>query len=545
MGGGVYTVDAVRWWADAVAIRGEHIVAIGTEREVAGWIGPGTEVVDLDGCMVLPGFQDCHVHAPSGGLERLQLDLSGCSTRADLLDEIRRYAEKHAEEPWIVGSGWGADHFSSDGPTKDELDAVLPDRPALITDRNRHNAWVNTRALALAGITCGSADPSGGRIDRDATGEPTGLLAETAIDLVARAAPPITAERRCDALLRAQEYLHSLGITAWQDALVGSPGSIDDSFETYLELDQAGRLTARVVGALWYEREQGLDQLPSLVERRRRAVGGRFRATTVKVMVDGSMEGRSASLFEPFLDADGRVTDNVGLAFFEPDELRAAIVALDAEGFQVHIHVLGDRACADALDALEAAIAANGRNDHRHHLAHVHLVRPHDVPRLRPLGVTATMQPLWAAHGPPMDHATIPWLGPERASWQYPIASLVANGTALAFGSDWPVSSPDPIWGMHVAVNRMLPPGHPDAVAWAGRGPFIPNERIDLPTAIAAYTIGAAYVNHLDERTGSIEVGKLADLVVLDRNLFDRPADEIGDAKVLRTIVGGRTVFER
>jgi hypothetical protein len=172
-------------------------------------------------------------------------------------------------------------------------------------------------------------------------------------------------------------------------------------------------------------------------------------------------------------------------------------------------------------------------------------VRPHDVPRLRPLGVTATMQPLWAAHGPPMDQATIPWLGPERASWQYPIASLVANGTVMAFGSDWPVSSPDPVWGMHVAVNRTLPSAHPDATAWADRGPFIPDERIDLPTAIAAYTIGAAYVNHLDELTGSIEIGKLADVVVLDRNLFDCPADEIGDARVLRTIVGGRTVFER
>lgn len=543
-GGGVYTVDAARRWAQAVAVKGEHVVAVGTHDQISDWIGPRTEVMDLQGRMLLPGFQDSHVHAPSGGASLLLLDLSACGERDEYPAVIRRYADG-SDDPWVLGGGWVANHFPDGVPTAAELDALVPDRPALLSDRNRHHAWANARALQIAGIDSRTPDPPDGWIHRDGDGVPTGLLAEGAVDLVGRLTPTVTPEFIHRALLSAQSYLHAFGITAWQDALIGGPIPIDESFDVYTELATSGDLSARVVGALWFERGQGLGQLPFLRDRRRTAGEGRFRATSVKVMVDGSCEGRSAAMFEPYLGSDGRPSDNVGMEFFEPDELREAIVALDADDFQAHIHVLGDRACADALDALESAVSINGSRDNRHHLAHLHVVRPQDVPRLRPAGALATLQPLWAAHGPPMDELTIPFLGEPRASWQYPFRTLAGTGTPIAFGSDWPVSSPDPIWGVHVAANRTLPTAHPDAAAWADRGTFIADERLDLPTGIAAYTIGAAYVNHLDDVSGSIEVGKLADLVVLDRNLFEHPVEEIGDTRVLRTIVGGTTVFYR
>lgn len=545
MGGGVYTVDAARRWAQAVAVREGRIAAVGTDDDVRPLIGPRTQVVNLDGRMLLPGFQDAHIHAPSGGLDRLRIDLSEVHSLDEYRGRVRVYAEGRPEVTWVLGGGWAMDVFPGGTPRREELDAVVSDRPAFISNRDNHGAWVNSRALELAGITAETPDPADGRIERDGRGVPSGTLHEGAMDLVRRHIPPTEGEERLRGLLEAQSYLHSLGITAWQDAIVGGYSTIQDNYDIYVDAAERGALTARVVGALWYARDAGVDQIPFLVQRREAAGSGRFRATSVKIMADGVCENFTAAMLDPFLGPDGRPTDNTGIAFFDADELREAVVRLDAEGFQVHIHVIGDRACRSALDAIEAARSTNGPNDLRHHLAHIQVVHPDDIPRFRELGVTANAQPLWAAHEPQMDDLTIPYLGEPRASWQYPFASLVRSGAMLAFGSDWPVSTPNPLWEIHVAVNRVEPEEYPYADASHGTRPFLPDQRLDLPTALAAFTIGSAYVNHLDDVTGSIEVGKCADLVVLSCDLFQGPVDQIAEVEVDLTLIDGETVFER
>jgi predicted amidohydrolase YtcJ len=540
-GGAVYTVDATRSWARAVAVKGDRIVAVGTDDELGDLIGAGTDVIDLRGRMLLPGFQDAHVHPVAAGVDMLQCDLHLAGSLPEYERIVRTYAETHAGDPWIVGSGWSMDVFPGGTPTRDVLDRLVPDRPVFMPNRDGHSAWVNSRALELAGVTRVTSDPADGRIERDAAGEPTGTLHEGAMDLVGDHTPATTAQQMSAGLLEGQAYLHSLGITAWQDAIVEA-GERANNFDAYVHAAAGGALTARVVGALWWDRGRGLEQIEDLVALRERGTAGRFRATTVKIMQDGVCENFTAAVLEPYLDANGHPTGNRGISFVEPDLLKEAVTRLDALGFQVHFHALAERAVREALDAIEAARTANGMNDLRHHLAHIQVVHPDDVPRFRRVGAVANAQPLWAAHEGQMDELTIPFLGHPRATWQYPFASLVRSGAHLAMGSDWSVSSPDPLQEMHVAVNRVMPPDYPYSVD--NREVFIPEERIDLATAIAGFTMGSAYVNHLEHETGSIEVGKLADLTVVDRDLFDRPPGEIADASVQLTVVGGRRVYE-
>ncbi|MER5983924.1 amidohydrolase [Streptomyces sp. NPDC001787] len=533
-GGPVLTMDPARTRATTLAVTGDRITAVGHD-EVRELIGPRTEVVDLAGRLLVPGFQDAHIHPVTAGLELAQCDLTDTRTAADTIAAVRAYADRLPEQEWITGGGWSMDAFEGGAPTRDLLDAVVPDRPVHLVNRDHHGAWVNSRALELAGITRDSPEPADGRIERDGRGEPTGLLQEGAMDLVARLTPRSTPADRLAALLRAQRILHGYGITAWQDAIIGSYGSMDDAADAYLTAARDGSLTARVAGALWWDRERGAEQIPELVARRAELSAGRFRAGSVKIMQDGVAETGTAALLTPYLDACGCATANSGTSFIDPVALRGYVTELDALGFQAHFHALGDRAVREALDAVEAARAANGRRDTRPHLAHLQVVHPDDIPRFRELGATANIQPLWAAHEPQMDELTIPFLGPERAALQYPFGALLSAGATVAAGSDWPVSSADPLHGIHTAVNRITP---------GGEGPaFLPGQRITLTSAIAAYTAGSAHVNHLDD-TGSLRAGALADLVVLDRDPYAGPADEIGATRVLHTYVGGRKVHD-
>ncbi len=544
-GGAVYTVDAARSWAQAVAVRDGSIVAAGTDEQVAVLAGPGTRLVDLAGRMVLPGFIDAHVHASAAGLERLRCDLTGAHGLADYLAAVRAYAQANPGSGWITGGGWSIDVFPGGVPSRHDLDQVAPDRPVFLSNRDHHAAWVNSKALELAGVTTSTQDPADGRIERESDGTPAGTLQEGAMNLVERVMPRPPVTEQVAGILEAQRYLHSLGITGWQEAIVGNYAVIPDCFDAYLDADGRGLLTARVVGALWWQRGTGAGQLDGLAERRERAgQNGRFRATSVKIMQDGVCENFTASMLTPYLDGHGRATDGSGSSFFDPDELNEAVVAIDARGFQVHFHAIGDRAVREVLDSVAAARAANGPADHRHHVSHIQVVHPDDLPRFRALDVLANCQPLWACEEPQMTELTLPYLGPERAGWQYPFGRLLRSGARLCFGSDWPVSSPDPLWEMHVAVNRTVPPGHPYASPGAGNV-FLPSDRIGLHDAIAAATIGSAYVNHADDVSGSVEPGKAADLVVLDRNLFEHPAEEIGLARVDLTIAGGQIVHDR
>ncbi len=536
--GAVYTVDATRRRAAAVAVKDGRIVAVGDDDDMRDLVGSATETVDLRGRMLLPGFQDAHVHPPASGVDMLRCDLHDVAGLDGYRARIREYAETHPDADWILGGGWAMDVFPGGTPTKDVLDDLVPDRPVYLPNRDGHSGWVNSKALKLAGITRDTPDPRDGRIERDELGEPSGTLHEGAQSLVEDHAPEPTGEEWEQGLLEAQRYLHALGITAWQDAIVG--GSYP-TLDAYLSVAGRGELTARVVGALWWDRHRGLDQIPELIEGRARGPVGRFAATSVKIMVDGVCENFTAAVLDPYLDAQGHPTRNRGISFVDPELMKEAVTRLDAEGFQVHFHALAERAVREALDAVEAALRANGPSDHRHHLAHIQVVHPDDIPRFRELRAVANAQALWAAHESQMDDLTIPFLGEPRWTWQYPFGSLVRAGARLAMGSDWSVSSPDPIEQIHVAVNRVMPSDYPYRVE--NREVFLPDERIDLATAIAGFTIGSAYANHLDQTTGSIEVGKYADLAVIDRDLFAHPPDEIADAKVVLTLVEGERVY--
>jgi Predicted metal-dependent hydrolase with the TIM-barrel fold len=536
LGGPVFTATTVRSRTDAVAVRDGRIVALGADaREL---VGPGTEIVDLAGRLLVPGFQDAHVHPVSGGLELLRCDLNSASTPAEYLDVVAAYAAAHPGEEWILGGGWSMSAFPGGTPTAEALDRVVPERPVFLPNRDGHGAWVNSRALERAGITRDTPDPADGRIERDADGRPTGTLHEGAMNLVVRLLPEVGPDDMLAALLKGQEYLHSYGITSWQDAIVGAYSDLPDPGDTYLRADAAGLLTGRVVGALWWDREKGLEQIDSLVERRERYRSAGFAPTSVKIMQDGVAENFTAAMLESYHDGHGHPTGNSGISFVPPELLDEAVPRLDALGFQVHFHAIGDRAVRECLDAVERAIAANGRRDNRHHIAHLQVIHPEDVPRFRELGVAANMQSYWATLEPQMIELTLPFLGEPRSAWQYPFGDLLRAGAVLAAGSDWSVSTPDPLAAIHTAVNRTAAPGHEEGEY----EPFLPEQAIDLGTSLIAYTAGSAWVNHRDHDTGTIEPGKLADLVVLDRDPFAGPAELIGATRVLQTFVGGRRV---
>ncbi|MFE7843802.1 amidohydrolase [Microbacterium sp. NPDC057407] len=537
-GGAVFTADTVRSRARTVAVKDGRIVAVGGDA-LDDLVGPKTEIVDLGGRMLLPGFQDAHVHPVWGGLDMLRCDLAEYATADEYLGAIAAYVSAHPDDEWILGGGWQMSAFPGGTPTAALLDTVIPDRPAFFPNRDGHGAWVNSAALRLAGIDRDTPEPADGRIERDADGTPSGTLHEGAMTLVNRLLPEEPLERLTEALLVGQRYLHSFGITAWQDAIVGPYGDAGDPGPAYLRAAADGTLTARVVGAIWWDRTKGLEQIPSLLERRERYRGGRFAATSVKIMQDGVAENFTAAMLEPYGDGHGHFTDNSGISFVPPEILDEAVPLLDAAGFQVHFHAIGDRAVRECLDAVERAIARNGRGDNRHHIAHIQVVHPEDVPRFRELGVAANMQSLWAALEPQMVDLTLPFLGEPRSAWQYPFGDLLRSGAVLAAGSDWSVTTPDPLAAIHVAVNRKAAPGHEEGEYEA----FLPEQAIDLATSLTAYTAGSAWVNHLEQTTGTIEVGKFADLAVLDRDPFDGPADEIGATRVLQTFVEGQRVY--
>ncbi|WP_112247091.1 amidohydrolase [Kribbella monticola] len=516
----------------SVAVRSGRILAAGPD--VASLRDARTEVVDLGSGLLQPGFVDAHIHPVQGGLERARCDLSPVWGRRTTLATISAYAEAHPEADWILGGGWHQPDYPGGAPLSSDLDTAVADRPAFLVNADHHSAWVNSRALAVAGVDARTPDPADGRIERAADGSPTGTLHEGAMDLVGRLVPPTTHEEQVAALLDAQAYLHSLGITGWQDAILGDYANLTDATPAYVELARAGLLTARVNGALWWRRDLGAEQISALVERRDALQFPRLRAGSVKIMQDGVAENFTAGMLDPYYDGCGCRTANAGLSFVDPVALRQHVTALDAAGFQVHVHAIGDRAVREALDAFEAARLANGATDLRHHIAHLQVVHPADIGRFAALDVTANMQALWAVYEPQMLDLTIPFLGPERSGWQYPFGDLARSGARLAAGSDWPVSSPDPLAAVQVAVNRHTGDGCYEA--------FLPEQALDLSTALAAYTSGSAWLNHADD-TGRIEPGLLADLVVLDRDPFRAPVDEIGQARVTATYIEGVRVF--
>ena len=520
----------------AIGVRAGAVVGVADEAALRERL-PDAEVLHLPGRLVVPGFQDAHVHPPFAGRDLTRVWLHDLDGRPAYLETVAAYARANPDVPWVVGGGWAMEHFPGGTPHRADLDGIVPDRPVFLFNRDVHGAWVNSRTLELAGIDRNTPDPPDGRIERDADGEPTGMLHEgAAYGLNERFVPRPTAADWEEAILRAQEHLHALGITGWQDAWVTA-----STQAAYESLAAAGRLTARVVGALWWERTQGVEQVERLLERREAATaaaGRGFHATTVKIMVDGVLKNYSGALLEPYCDGCGGHTDNRGILFVGGEDLVAAVTRLDAEGFQVHLHTIGDRAVREALDAVAAARTANGPNDLRHHLAHIQVVQPADVARFAELGVVANCQTYWAQSEPQMDELTVPFLGPERSAMQYPFASLLRTGATLAMGSDWAVTTANPLEQMEVAVTRVDPERRRDVP------PFLPDERISLTDALTGFTAGSAYVNH-DDAGGAVAPGRRADVAVLDTDILAEGAPPPADAKVELTLSAGQVVWSR
>ncbi|OMC01723.1 peptidase [Mycobacterium sp. NS-7484] len=527
--------------ADTVAVHGDTIVAVG-RRVDRDMVGKHTEVTDLGGASLLPGFVDAHAHPVAAGMAALRCDLSGLAhDRQAYLTAIARYAADHPDEPVIAGAGWYGDAFPDGFPTRHDIDSVVSDRPVILTSHDYHGAWVNSRALELAEIGAHTADPVGGRIIRDHAGEPTGVLLDRGGDAVNGLIPEVTPAFMRRALLEAQRRLHSVGVTGWQDAAVGAEFfGLKDNFDTYVEADEAGELTARVVGALWWEAGRDTEQLADLCARRELTGHSRFIASMVKVMQDGICENCTAAMLAPYRAVAGHDIPS-GQSFIDPDDLHKITALLAGARFGIHMHAVGDRAVRECLDALEHAAAQHPQFDARHQIAHLDVVDPLDIPRFGQLGVIANIQALWARRDKEIVERKLPLLGPEREPWHFPFASIQRHGATLAMGSDWPVTDPNPLWAIHTAVHRTGTRADPHAI---GDGvfdtPLQPQEGIKLASAIHAYTAGSAYANGQD-RTGRIAEGMLADLVVLDRDI--RTAADIGEVRPVETIVGGQTVY--
>lgn len=527
-GGAVYTLDAARSWATSVAVRRGRIIYVGNGGPPATLIGPSTEVVDLAGRMVLPGFQDAHVHPVESGLELGECLVFDAGTAGAAVEAVRAYAATHPDLKWIRGSGWQYPLFRDANPSKELLDQAVPDRPVFLYSYDGHSAWVNSRALALAGVTRETPDPPTGRIERDPRSrEPTGTLRESAMDLVAKLLPDYTDAERSAALARAQDSANTFGITTVFAAHEG-----EGDMKAYHDADVADKLTVRVVAALSVDEDTGAVLLSRLREWRTRFASARVHPIAVKLFADGVIESRTAALLEPYLGRHG----DAGTPSYDQPTLDRLVGQLDREGFQIHVHAIGDRAIRMTLDAFEKASKENGARDARHSIAHLQLIDPADIPRFRRLGVVANFEALWANGDEYLTKLADPALGPRRSRWEYPIASVVRTGAVVSGGSDWSVSSLNPLEAIEMGITH-VDPERPGMAAWN------PAERVDLPTMIALYTINAAYANRLERETGSIEVGKLADLVILDHNLFEVPTDRIHTVKVVRTLLEGKTVY--
>ncbi len=524
----VYTMDDSRPRAEAVAVSGDKIIYAGDEKGARSLTGPGTRTLDLAGRMVLPGFQDSHIHLISGGIELGLCNLSELGTREAVFAAIKDYAARHPERPWITGGGWALPLFPQANPVKADLDRLVPDRPVCLDAADGHSAWVNSPALAIAGVTRDTPDPAGGRIEREpGTGEPSGTLRESAARLVEKFIPELTADDYLNGLRAGLDMARRFGITSIIEASAHTK-----LMDAYTALDRSGELTLRVLASLYVNPALGLSEVDRIASMRRAYLTANVKATTAKIFVDGVMEPHTAALLEPYLDRPG----DRGQPLVEPDALDRLAAALDAAGFQIHIHAIGDRAVRMSLDAFEAAARANGARDLRHHIAHLELIDPADIPRFKLLGAVANFQPLWAYEDAYIKDLTLPILGPGRSRWLYPIGSVLRTGAVVAGGSDWSVSSANPLDAIEVAVTRRAP-GAPEGPAW------IPEETAGLRAMLAAYTTNGAYLSHEEDVRGTIAAGRIADLIVLDRDLFKIPAREIHAAKVVLTLFAGREVF--
>jgi len=531
LNGAVWTADTANPWARAVAVAGSEIVFVGDEEGARKYIGEATRQHDLSGKMLLPGFHDAHAHVLAAGGALGECDLQDQRDLALLRAALESCAadRDYGPDEWVIGFRWPLSAFENGMPPQAWLDEVFEGRPAYFLDSFAHSGWVSSRALEIAGIDELTPDPPQGRIEHDANGQPNGVLRDDAMELVTRHMPRPTDEQLAQSLARGLTEAARFGITAYVD-----PGIDGRQASIYRQADLAGELTARVLASLSPNQESASrfgDDIWPLLGQRRIFESRRFKTHSVKVYIDGVIETETSFMLEPYISGSNFPP------FYPADELNELYRRLDAEGLQIHTHAIGDAAIRQALDAYEYARTANGASDNRHQIVHLQLIDEADIPRFAELGVAANFQGLWAYPDDYIDMA-IPLVGEERVQQFYRLASVQRAGGLLTGGSDWDVSSLNPLDAIETVVRRQDP--------WAADGPELgENERIDLDSALAMYTRNAAYVMRLEKQTGSLRPGMQADLVVLDRNLFEVPATAINEARVELTLVGGEIVFER
>ncbi len=539
LSGVVYTVDENNPWAEAVAIQDGKITYVGDDEGAQDFIGEDTQVTDLTGKMLLPGFHDNHAHPYGMSLTLMRCDLfEGYSSKEDYLKQIEQCAEEQEDKKSLTGVGYWLGNFPEDDrPNRYDLDKISPDKPAWFMDVDGHSFWINSKTLELSNIDKDTPDPEGGIIERDENGEPTGLLIGEAWVLVPDELWQLEELEGQEGVRRALAMLSSAGVTSVVDAQ-----AIDESYDKiYISLAESGKLNLRVDAALWVDpNKDDEEQIADLISRSTKSPSSRVNFSQVKFYIDGYTGNETGLLFEPYYK-DGELTDNFGDQYFEPDRLNNLVTEFEKAGFQIHMHVDGDKATHVALNAFEAARDANDMGDRRHTLTHLSLVDPDDIPRLKELDIIANIQGFW---GFPeleegwLDELIAPKIGIERANKMYPFRSLDEAGTRIVASSDWPVSTHEPLLAIEVAIRRQDPTDDsPDARS------LNPEEGLDLETMLVAYTINGAYFMQQEDVTGSIEVGKHADLVVLDQNLFEIPVHKISDTQVLLTLLEGEEVY--
>ena len=531
--GRVYTADGQSTMAEAVAVQGNRILMVGTTREVQRLRRPQTIVVDARGGAVLPGFDDAHTHLLSGGLSMHRINLLDSRTLPAIESAVREWSAAHPDEPWVIGRGWLYEPFPGGLPTRQILDALVPDRPAYLTSYDGHTGWANSVALKLAGINRRSKNPANGIIVKDQrTGEPTGVLKEAAMNLMTAHLPEPTRSDKVAAIRSAVTEAHRRGVTSVQTAS-GSP----EELEIYEALRKAGDLDLRVYAALSGTQglsAQDLEALDAL--REKYADDPMFKAGAIKLMADGVIESHTAAMLEPYSNLESVR----GEPRLTADELDRVVVDLDRRGWQIMIHAIGDRAIRMALDAFERAAARNPvpARGRRHRIEHIETIDAADIPRFGHLGVIASMQPYHGLPDPPQIAVWRANIGEDRASRAWMYGSIARGKGALAFGSDWPVVDLDPLLGLHVAVNRTTLAGEPE-------NGWIPSERLTLEQAINAYTRGGAWASFDEHRKGSIARDMLADIVVLTKDIFSLSPARLGETEVAVTIFDGKVVYQR
>lgn len=532
--GAICTMDPARSWCQAVVIKRGRIVFVGSDEKVKPWIGSQTKTIDLNGRMILPSFHDTHVHLAEGGVELGQLSLEGCADIADAMKRLKNYAEKNPDQKWILGGNWALTLFPNANPKKETLDEVVKDRPVFLISNDGHSAWANSKAIELSGVTAKTADPPLGRIERDEkTGEPSGAFREAAMDLIRRKSPRVTDTQMLEGTKNAVKYANSFGITHVTEANAG-----EDILRTYRKLDDDNSLNLKVRASLETDPQGTEKQVNRARALRRKYSAGKLCVGEAKFFADGVFETHTASVLTPYLDKK----EETGISNWTDEKFAKVATEFEKAGFQIHIHAIGDKAVRQALNSIEASRKANGDLDLRPHIAHLQLVDKADLPRFRKLGVTATFQALWAYRDVFVKDLTVPVLGEERTNSMYPINSLLKHGTVLSAGSDWTVSSLNPLDAIEVAVTRK---GLADKAEDNKDEPLNLDERVNLMDFLAAYTSGGAYVDHSDAESGSLEVGKAADLIVLEKNLFDVPHTDIHKVKVMQTMLDGKFVYDR